>query len=232
MISSSIPVIAIDGPSGVGKGTITLRVAKKLGWHTLDSGALYRVLALAAQENRISPSDEIALVTLASHMIVHFEPLADLSGTRVILEDEDITQALRSEQCATAASQVAALPSVRQALLAKQRNFKKAPGLVADGRDMGTIVFPDAQVKIFLTATPEERARRRYKQLKEKESNVKLANLIKEITARDQRDSTRAVAPLVPAPDATVIDTTNMTIDNVVTRVLEQVFNKHPMAHF
>ncbi len=232
MTTSSIPVITIDGPSGVGKGTVALQVAKKLGWHTLDSGALYRVLALAAQYRRIPSVDMIALVALASHLVVSFEPLNDLSGIRVIFEDEDVTQALRSETCATMASQIATLPGVRQALLAKQRNFKKAPGLVADGRDMGTVVFPEAQVKIFLTATAEERAHRRYKQLKEKESNVKLANLIKEIAARDQRDSTRAVAPLAPAPDALVIDNTGLTIENVVTCVLEQVFNKHPMAHF
>lgn len=230
MTNSSIPVITIDGPSGVGKGTITLHVAKKLGWHTLDSGAIYRVLALAAQYRNIASVDSIALVALASHMVVYFEPLAD--GIHVIFEDEDVTQALRSENCATMASQIATLSGVRQALLARQRHFKKLPGLVADGRDMGTVVFPEAQVKIFLTATAEERAHRRYKQLKEKESNVKLANLIKEIAARDQRDSTRAVAPLAPAPDALVIDTTGMTIENVVTCVLEQVFSKHPMAHF
>ncbi len=220
------PVLTIDGPSGVGKGTVSLRVANQLGWHTLDSGALYRVLAVASRRQAIPVTDEMALATLASQINVHFDILPDLSDTRVYLDAQDVTPELRTETCGTVASQMAALPAVRQALLAKQRAFRQLPGLVADGRDMGTVVFPDAPFKFFLTASSEERAHRRYKQLKQKGIDVILADLLNEINERDKRDSTRTTAPLVPAADASIIDTTGISIEDVVTCILNQVL-KH-----
>lgn len=219
----SIPIITIDGPSGAGKGTITLRIAKHLGWHTLDSGAIYRVLAIACTHHAIPLADAAAVANLAPQINIQFEALPDLSDTRVILDGQDITLELRTETSGQAASQIAALPAVRQALLAKQRAFRQAPGLVADGRDMGTVVFPEAPIKIFLTASAEARAQRRYKQLKEKGVAVRLADLINEITERDKRDSTRTTAPLTAAPDAWYLDTTEMTIDEVVTCILNKV---------
>lgn len=215
-----VPVITIDGPVGVGKGTVSLRVANQLGWHTLDSGAMYRVLALAAQRHALNLKDELALANLAIHLDVHFEALPDLSGVQVILYKQEVTQALRTEVCGTIASQIAVFPAVRQALLIQQQAFRRAPGLVADGRDMGTVVFQNAPIKVFLTATCEERAQRRYKQLKAKGINVKLASIFDEIVNRDKRDSTRAIAPLVPAVDAHIIDTTEIPIENVVVRIL------------
>ncbi|RKZ86492.1 MAG: (d)CMP kinase [Candidatus Parabeggiatoa sp. nov. 1] len=219
MISTNIPVIAIDGPSGAGKGAICCRLAKQLGWHTLDSGAIYRVLALAAHHNKVSLEDETALATLAINLKVHFYPLPDLSGTQIILEGQDVSFSLRSESCGAAASQIATSPAVRQALLGRQRAFRTAPGLVADGRDMGTVVFPEAPIKIFLTASIEERAQRRYKQLINIGIDAKLSNLAIEIAERDKRDSTRTIAPLIAAADAYVIDTTGMSIEKVVARV-------------
>ena len=220
MKNTHIPVVTIDGPSGVGKGTVSLRVAKQLGWHTLDSGAIYRVLALAALQTQVSLSDENALASLASHLEVQFVPLPDLSATQVVLNGQEVSQKLRSESSGMVASQIAVLPKVRQALLARQRAFRQKPGLVADGRDMGTIVFPDAPIKIFLTASIEERAQRRYKQLKEKGINAKLSHLIVEIGERDKRDCTRTIAPLIAAAEALTIDTTKTPIEPVVARIL------------
>jgi cytidylate kinase len=220
MKNTHIPVVTIDGPSGVGKGTVSLRVAKQLGWHTLDSGAIYRVLALAALQTQISLVDENALASLASHLDVQFVPLPDLSATEVVLNGQEVSQELRSESSGMAASQIAVLPKVRQALLARQRTFRQKPGLVADGRDMGTIVFPDAPLKIFLTASIEERAQRRYKQLKEKGINAKLSDLIVKIGERDKRDRTRTIAPLSAATEALTIDTTKTPIEPVVVRIL------------
>ncbi len=222
-MTNTIPVITIDGPSGVGKGTTTLRVARYLNWHTLDSGAMYRTLALAALQTGVALNDEMALATLAETLNVTFQPLADLSGTAVILNNTDVSLQLRTEDTANAASQVAVFEKVRQALLARQRAFQQAPGLVADGRDMGTVVFPDAAVKIFLTANCEERALRRYKQLKEKGINAKLDDLIQEIKVRDERDSNRVVAPLVAAEDARIIDTSSLSIEAVVALVLKEI---------
>jgi len=219
---TNIPVITIDGPSGAGKGTVSLRVAKHLGWHTLDSGAMYRVLALAAYQHDISLKNETALANLATDLKVHFEPLPDLSGTQVILKGQDVSREIRSENCGAAASQIAALPAIRQALLVRQRAFRQTPGLVADGRDMGTVVFPDASHKVFLTASCEERADRRYKQLKEKGIDAKLADIVTEITQRDKRDRTRTIAPLTAAKDAQVIDTTGISIEKVVASILDR----------
>ena len=216
----NVPVVTIDGPSGSGKGTISRAVARHLGWHLLDSGALYRLVALAGTHAGLAPEDQEGHARLAGAMDVVFGSDAE-GGERVILAGEDVTAAIRSEAAGQGASRVAAWPVVRTALLERQRAFAAAPGLVADGRDMGTVVFPAADLKIFLTASPEERAQRRYKQLKDKESGVSLAALSREITARDLRDSTRAVAPLRPADDARVLDSTGLSIEAVVARVLE-----------
>ncbi len=214
------PVITIDGPGGSGKGTVSRILAKKLGWHFLDSGSLYRLVGLAAQRHAIALDNESALETLAAHLDVQFDTDEDVQ-IKVILEGEDVTDALRSEECGNDASRVAALPAVRLALLDRQRAFLEPPGLVADGRDMGTVVFPDAQLKVFLTASAEERATRRYKQLKDKGLDVNLGNLLKEIAERDVRDSTRSFAPMKAADDAIVVDTTGIGIDAVVQRLVD-----------
>jgi cytidylate kinase len=218
--SGAASIVTIDGPSGSGKGTISRAVAKRVGWHLLDSGALYRLVALAGSRARIPPEDQEAHARLAAAMDVTFE-VGSQSEERVVLEGRDVTVEIRTETAGQGASRVAAWPIVRSALLERQRAFARPPGLVADGRDMGTVVFPQADLKIFLTASPEERAQRRYKQLKDKGSGVSLAALSREITERDLRDSTRKVAPLKPAPDARVIDSTGLSIEAVVSRVLE-----------
>jgi len=213
-------VVTIDGPSGSGKGTISRAVAHAVGWHLLDSGALYRLVALAGTRSGAPAEDRRRHAELAAAMQVSFGSAAD-GAERVQLDGRDVTAEIRSETAGQGASRVAAWPEVRSALLARQRAFAQAPGLVADGRDMGTVVFPGAPLKIFLTATPAERALRRYKQLKDKGSDVSLPALSREIAERDARDQTRQVAPLRPAPDACVIDSTGMTVEAVVGRVLE-----------
>ncbi len=213
-------VIAIDGPSGSGKGTVAGLLARKLGWKLLDSGALYRLLAFAARNHGIALDNEAALERLATYLDVQFLPEAN--GERIVLEGTDVTLAIRTEQAGADASQVAALPVVRAALLQRQRAFLESPGLVADGRDMGTVVFPQAPLKIFLTASAEERARRRYHQLKGNGEDVSLPSLLDEIQARDLRDTQRAVAPLIPADDAILLDSTELSIELVLQRILSE----------
>ena len=220
MHNHSAPVITIDGPSGSGKGTISRLVAAQLGWHFLDSGALYRLVALAALHHTVSLDDEVSLKTLAAHLDVQFLSGGDNVEGRIVLEGEDVTDAIRTEECGKAASVVAALPPVRQALLERQRAFREPPGLVADGRDMGTMVFPDAELKIFMTASREERAQRRHKQLNAKGVSVTLQHILGELAERDARDSGRSVSPLRPAADAITIDTTTTGIDDVVEEVM------------
>lgn len=217
------PVITIDGPSGSGKGTIAGLLAQQLRWNLLDSGALYRLLAFAAGNHGVELSNEASLKLLAAHLDVQFSAATNGQGQRIILEGDDVSQAIRSETVAAGASQVAALPTVREALLQRQRAFQEAPGLVADGRDMGTVVFPDAALKIFLTASAEERARRRYLQLKAKGDDVSLSSLLDEIRARDERDTQRAVAPLKPAADAIQLDSTELSIDQVLERIMSEI---------
>lgn len=211
------PVIAIDGPSGSGKGTLASLVARRLGWHLLDSGALYRLLAFAATDRGIDLDDAPALTVLAANLDVRFE-----GELRIVLDGEDVGASIRNEQVGAGASRVAVLPTVREALLGRQRAFREAPGLVADGRDMGTVVFPTAPLKIYLTASAEERARRRYMQLKDKVEGVSLASLLDEIRARDERDTQRAVAPLKPASDAIQLDSTELSIEQVLERILSE----------
>ncbi|GAA0706920.1 (d)CMP kinase [Dokdonella soli] len=218
-----VPVLAIDGPSGSGKGTISRAVADALGWHLLDSGALYRAVGYAASMAGIDLSDSAAVTRCAETTKITFRDLKDGGETRVIVNGHDATDEIRTETCGAAASAIAAIPAVRTALFDKQRSFRKAPGLVADGRDMGTVVFTDATYKIFLTASADERARRRYKQLKEKGLAVTLSSLLREIEARDERDATRKVAPLRPAAGALIIDTTGIPVAEVIARVLTVV---------
>ncbi len=219
----SVPVVTIDGPGGSGKGTISQLLAARLGWHYLDSGALYRVLGLAAQEADIPLTDAPALAGLANRLQLAFEPQADGSPARVYLNTLDVSAGLRTEECGRWASEVAVLPEVRAALLQKQHDFRHPPGLVADGRDMGTTVFPTARLKIFLTASPEVRAARRYKQLKEKGLDVSLPLLLGEIRARDARDAEREASPLKPAADAEMLDTSTMSITEVVNDILARL---------
>lgn len=214
------PVLTIDGPSGSGKGTISRHVANRLGWHYLDSGALYRAVGLAAAWSQVDLSDADDVAACAERTEIHFETGDGSAELRVIVNGKDATHQLRMETAGAAASAIAAMPPVRAALVQKQHDFRRAPGLVADGRDMGTVIFPDARFKVFLTASAEERAQRRYKQLKDKGVSVTLAGLLGEILARDARDANRAVAPLRPAEDAVRIDTTGLGIDAVVERVL------------
>ena len=219
----SAPVITIDGPSGSGKGTVAGILAKRLGWNLLDSGALYRLLAFAAGNHGVALDNEALLEKLAAHLDVQFIGATDGKPARIILEGDDVTHAIRSETVAAGASKVAALPAVRDALLHRQRAFLEFPGLVADGRDMGTVVFPDAPLKVFLTASAEERARRRYLQLKAKGDDVSLSGLLDEIRARDERDTQRAIAPLKPAADAIQLDSTELSIEQVLERIMSEI---------
>jgi cytidylate kinase len=226
MLEANAPVLTIDGPGGSGKGTICKLVAQKLGWNLLDSGALYRLLGLAASNHGVDLTDEPALEILAEHLDVQFIASDESGPVSVVLEGEDVSDTIRTEQAGNRASKVAGFSGVRRALLARQQAFQEFPGLVADGRDMGTVVFPDAPVKVYLTASANERGQRRYKQLIEKGLSVSLAALIEEIQERDDRDMNRAVAPLKPADDAIIIDSTAMGIDEVLSAVLAEVKKK------
>lgn len=218
-MQESIPVITIDGPSGAGKGTVSRLVANQLGWQLLDSGAIYRVLAVALLHHNIEVDEEEPLIPIAAHLDVQFE-ITDDGESKVILEGEDVSNSIRTEEVGALASKVAAFPRIREALLRRQRAFRVDPGLVADGRDMGTVVFTDAPVKVFLTASAEERAERRFKQLKEKGFDVKIDRLLDDIRQRDERDQNRSVAPLVPAEGALIIDSTELSIEKVVKAIL------------
>ena len=216
------PVIAIDGPSGAGKGTVSQLVAEKLGWHLLDSGALYRLLALAVSHHGMSVDEVDTLKELAEHLDIQFQQGDDEGKVEIVLEGEVVTQAIRTEDVGNNASKLAAIPEVREGLLLRQRAFAQTPGLVADGRDMGTVVFPNAPIKIFLTASAEERAQRRLQQLQQKGETVNLSELVQSIKERDERDANRAIAPLVPAAGALVIDSTDLTIEQVVEMVFAE----------
>jgi len=212
---SAVPVIAIDGPSASGKGTVAQRVAGTLGFHRLDSGALYRLVALAAAREGIDLRDEDAAATVALRLPARFE------GNEIFLGDRSVTDAIRTEECSAAASVVAAHPRVRQALLERQRAFRRPPGLVAEGRDMGSVVFPDAELKVFLTASPEARAERRHKQLKEKGIAATLAALLQDLRERDARDATRSAAPLKQSPEARPLDTTSMNAEQAAALIVD-----------
>ena len=215
MSVSPVPVIAIDGPSASGKGTVAARVAEALGYHYLESGALYRLIACQSLARDVPPFDEAGLAMLAAGLVVEFQ------GGKILLENHDVTEEMRSEACGNRASEIAQLIGVRAALLERQRAFRRPPGLVADGRDMGTVVFPDARLKVFLTASVEERARRRYKQLIDKGIHANLAALSRELEERDRRDATRAVAPLRPAQDAVQVDSSALSVDQVVDLIVK-----------
>ncbi|MDN5842973.1 MAG: (d)CMP kinase [Alcaligenaceae bacterium] len=215
MKSETIPVITIDGPTASGKGTIAQRVAAALGWHVLDSGALYRLTALAVIRGEVDPADQAAAANLARSLDVVFD------GGRIFLRSDDVTERIRDEAVGNLASRVAAYAPVREALLARQRAFRRAPGLVGDGRDMGTVIFPDAPLKIFLDADVAKRAERRHKQLKEKGFSAKLSDLLEDLRARDLRDRSRAHAPLVAAADAVIVDSSHTGIDDTVKIVLD-----------
>ncbi|HBV38977.1 MAG TPA: (d)CMP kinase [Erwinia sp.] len=217
-------VITIDGPGGAGKGTLCKAMAEALNWHLLDSGAIYRVLALAALHHQVDITSEEALVPIAAHLDVRFVPSED--EMEVILEGENVSGEIRTQDVSNTASKVAAFPRVREALLRRQRGFREAPGLIADGRDMGTVVFPDAQVKIFLDASPEERAHRRMLQLQDKGFSVNFERLLSEIKERDDRDRNRAIAPLRPAEDALMLDSTSMSIEQVIETALNYAREK------
>ncbi|MBL4827288.1 MAG: (d)CMP kinase [Spongiibacteraceae bacterium] len=219
--SDSVPIITIDGPSGSGKGTLCQMLARELGWHLLDSGALYRIVGLAAVKQGVSFDDETGLAVLAEHLNIEFQPGKSGEPALVILDNEDVSRDVRSELSGGYASKVAVFNAVRDVLNHRQKAFAVSPGLVADGRDMGTVVFPSAPLKFYLTASAEKRAERRYKQLINKGESVTLAALLDDIRLRDERDMNRRVAPLKPAVDATILDSTTMSID----AVFKQVFN-------
>jgi len=222
-------VLAIDGPSGSGKGTVCRRVATALGWHLLDSGALYRILAWASHMAGIASTEPQKLRSLANSLQVEFRRSSS-GEERVVLDGRDITESVRAEDCGNRASELAVIPQVREGLKTLQRSFRQPPGLVADGRDMGTVIFPDAGLKIFLTASAGERAKRRYNQLKEKGLDATLPALFRDIAARDARDQNRAVSPLKPAPEAVVLDTTNLDIEQVVAEVLDLARKRFGLA--
>ncbi|MGF6274719.1 cytidylate kinase [Massilia sp. UYP11] len=214
MPNSHVPVITIDGPTASGKGTVASRVAERLSFHLLDSGALYRLTALQALRRGVEPRDEHAIAKLAEHLPARFQ------GEHIYLAHEDVTHAIRAEEVGNMASRIAALPAVRQALFGLQLGFRQTPGLVADGRDMGTVIFPTAKLKVFLTASVEARAQRRYKQLIDKGFSANMNDLLADLQARDERDTNRAVAPLAPASDAHLLDTSEMGVDQAVDQVL------------
>ena len=220
---SLIPVLAIDGPSGVGKGTVARIMAQKLGWHLLDSGAIYRAFALAVDARNIDVTDEPALEEIANNLDLTFKAEADSELVSVYLDGEDVSKVLRTEQTGEMASKIASIGVVRAALLKRQQAFAKAPGLVADGRDMGTVVFADAPFKVFLTASAQERANRRLKQLQKQGSEGIISQILADVVARDERDSSRKHSPLKPAKDALIIDTTELSIDKVITQVSELI---------
>ena len=223
---SDVPVIAIDGPGGAGKGTIAREIAKALGWHLLDSGALYRLVALAAIQQKVAWDAHETLAEVARNLDVRFD-FAGEEGS-VFLANEEVTAAIRAEECSRGASLVAAVPEVRKALIQRQRDFQRSPGLVADGRDMGSVVFPDSRLKIFLTASIGERAQRRYKQLKDKGMDASLRDLSRDMEERDRRDTEREVAPLKPQADSRILDTTSLGIPDVVQTVLNWVAESYP----
>ncbi len=227
---SDIPVIAVDGPSGTGKGTICSHLANWLSWHLLDSGALYRILAVAAGKYQLELNNELAIADIAASLDVIFQQPQPGEDIKVIFEGDDISQKIRTEECGNSASQIAILPQVRSALLDRQRQFQQSPGLVADGRDMGTVVFSNAPLKIYLIASAEERAKRRYKQLKQKGFDVNLPRLAADIAERDTRDSQRTISPLKPADDAIVVDTTIMEISEVIKKIENLVQETLPDA--
>ena len=221
MSDKNIPIITLDGPSGTGKGTVCHMLAKHLGWHILDSGAIYRVLALAAQKHHTASDNITQLVQLARTLDLRFS--TDAVGTHTFLDNEEVSNQIRSEQCGQNASRIAAIPEVREALIARQRAFAQPPGLVTDGRDMGTMIFPDALVKIYLHADAQERARRRYLQLHASGKDVSLAQVVEELAKRDTRDTARAYAPLMAAKDAVKIDTTELSVEQGFSTVLKIV---------
>ncbi len=225
-MTTKVPVIAIDGPGGAGKGEISRAIARELGWHLLDSGALYRLVALSAIAKSADLADAQLLADLTRNLAVRFDNVGEYC--RVFLGGLDVTEGIRTEESGQVASVVASMPAVREALITRQRSFQQAPGLVADGRDMGSVVFPDARLKIFLTASVEERARRRYKQLKDKGIDVSLPALSKDMQERDRRDSERSIAPLRACSDARVLDTTRLSIPDVVQTVLQWVGETYP----
>jgi CMP/dCMP kinase len=227
---SVIPVITVDGPSGTGKGTVCSHLANWLSWNFLDSGALYRILAVAAEKHHIETNNEAAIADIAKSLDVVFQRPQPGKDVTVIFECDDISQQIRTEECGNSASQIATMHSVRAALLERQRKFRQLPGLVADGRDMGTVVFVDAPLKVYLIATAEERAKRRYKQLKQKGFDVNLPRLAADIAERDTRDSQRTISPLKPADDAIVVDTTVMDISEVIKKIENLVQETLPDA--